>query len=310
MPSICKDEIRRLCHSVGACATGFAAVAPVPNTTRGLYERWIAESRNSSMEYMEKYVDIRNNPAQLLDGAKTLICCAFAYATNGTTRHPLFADYALGRDYHEVLRQRLETVCRRLEDAVPGSVTRICVDTAPLRERFWASRAGVGFIGLNNQLIVPGIGSRVFLAEILWSGEVTPDESLEYERCCGCRACVVSCPMKALDGDGGIDCRRCLSYLTIEHHGDFSSTLKLPGRIYGCDICQDVCPYNRNARKTDVIEEFQPTEELQGIDIESILAMSQSDFSRLFSHSAVRRAKLAGLLRNAHHHTTDGYLED
>lgn len=294
----CKDNIRRLCAEAGACATGFAAVTAIPERLEAAYARWLAEGRHASMEYMERYCDIRRDPSLLLEGARTVVVCAFAYTGPGSRRHPLFADYALGRDYHEVLRKRLRPVAAAMEAMAPGSSTRICVDTAPIRERFWATRAGIGVIGLNNHLIVPGIGSRVFLAEILWTHDVEPDSSLEEGSCCGCRACIVSCPAKALDGEGSIDCRRCLSYLTIEHRGDFPDGLTLDGRIYGCDVCQDVCPHNRNTRRTTVIEEFEPSEALMALDADAIAKLDRDGFSAVFSHSAVKRAKAEGLRRN------------
>lgn len=298
-PSICKEDIRKLCIEAGACAVGFARVEPIPEGQASLFNEWLADGRHAELSYMERYGDIRNNPALLLEGAKTIICCAFAYANATTQRHHLFADYALGRDYHEVLRQRLSPVAKALTAAHKNSATRICVDTAPLRERFWATRAGVGIIGRNNQLIVPGIGSRVFLAEILWTEEIEPDKSLETETCSGCKACALSCPRHALDGEGRIDCRRCLSYLTIEHRGELPNDLTLSGRIYGCDICQDVCPHNRSGRNPEVIPEFEPTAALMSVSVDSIKEMNADEFSRIFSHSAVKRTKLIGLQRNA-----------
>lgn len=292
-----KEALRRLCIEAGACAAGFARIQPVSHEAVAVYEEWLASGRHGTMAYMENYAEVRRNPAQLLDGeARTLISCAFAYTALGLPRSPLFADYALGSDYHEVLRKALAPVAARLEEISPG--TRICVDTAPLRERYWAQQAGIGFIGLNNQLIVPGVGSCVFLAEILWSGVVTPDEPME-RNCGACHACVRACPGKALDGDGGLDVRRCLSYLTIEHRGELPADLRLPGRIYGCDICRDVCPLGHGDRPVYVLPELRPRQSILGLTVADIKALDQPAFSTIFSHSAVKRAKLAGLLRNA-----------
>lgn len=246
------------------------------------------------MDYMERYPDLRSDPALLLEGTKSILCCAFPYAQ--TERSPLFSDYAVGDDYHEVLRKRLAPVAAFMENLVDGSCTRICIDTAPIRERYWAWRAGLGVIGLNNQLIIPGIGSKVFLSEILWTASA--DYGSPTEGDCGrCGACVKACPGGALDGNGSIDCSRCLSYLTIEHRGELPDWLSLDKRIYGCDICQDVCPHN--ACPPEALPEFRLRPAIAALSREKIAGMTQEQFSTTFTHSAVKRAKLAGLKRNA-----------
>lgn len=246
------------------------------------------------MDYMERYPELRRNPGLLLEGAKSILCCAFPYAQ--IERSPLFSDYAVGDDYHEVLRKRLAPVALFMESIVENSKTRICIDTAPIRERYWAWRAGLGVIGLNNQLIIPGTGSKVFLSEILWTA--TADYGSPAEGDCGrCSACVRACPGGALDGKGSIDCSRCLSYLTIEHRGELPEWLSLDKRIYGCDICQDVCPHN--TCPPEALPEFRLRTAVAALSRETIDSMTQEQFSATFTHSAVKRAKLAGLKRNS-----------
>lgn len=295
------ETIIAAARDAGACAAAFTGISSVSDQARAIYARWLAEERNAGMEYMERYTEVRDNPALLLDGAQSMLCTAFAYRNSTTPRSPLFADYALGEDYHDVIRRRLNPVAELMQSIVPGSATRICIDTAPLRERYWAARAGLGFIGLNNHLIISGIGSRVFLADILWTADADTAAKPIQPPCLGCRRCIEACPGKALGQDGSIDCRRCLSYLTIEHRGDLPETLRLDGRIYGCDICQDVCPHNKACDDAPVIEEFLPSDALLNLDRKKIASMTPEEFRALFRHSAVRRAKLSGLLRNASH---------
>ncbi|MBD5233225.1 MAG: tRNA epoxyqueuosine(34) reductase QueG [Bacteroidales bacterium] len=291
-----KEHVRTLCRQAGAAACGFARVAPVPEDQRALYRQWLRQNRHADMEYMERYTDVRDNPALLLDGARTIISLAFPYTAPGVKRSPLFADYALGDDYHDVLRKRLTPVADALEAIYPG--TRICIDTAPLRERYWATRAGIGYIGLNNQLIVPGIGSAVFLAEILWTAALPPDTPLTSTNCSRCGACLRACPGTALNHDGSaLDARRCLSYLTIENRGALTTPLR--GRIYGCDICRDVCPEAHPTLPVEILPEFTPRPTLLTLRVADITAMTQETFSLTFRRSAIKRAKLAGLLRNA-----------
>lgn len=293
-----KTDIRRMFLASGACRVGFAAAGPVDAVTRERYDRWIAEGKHAGMAYLDRYDDVRSDPRLLLDGAQTVICCAFDYRQ--AVRHSLFADYALGEDYHDAIRRRLTSAAAEL-CVKYGGETRICVDTAPIRERYWAARAGLGVIGLNGLLIVGGIGSKVFLAEILWTATVEPDQSRLGESCMKCGACIKACPGHALCGDMTVDAARCNSYLTIEHRGELPDGLRLDGRIYGCDICQDVCPHNRTAG-SEAVEEFRPSEELMRLDIEAVRNMDADTYRSVFRHSAVRRAKLPQLLRNAARH--------
>ncbi len=281
-------EIRRMVLAAGAAACGIARVEPVGTDDALLHESWVAAGRHGEMNYLEKYAPQRRDPATLLEGARSIIVAAFNYyhRDNGELR---WARYALGRDYHEEVRERLSTVAARL----PGE-SRVTVDTAPLRERLWAVRAGVGFTGLNGLLIVPGIGSWVVLGEILTTLELEPDRPLNDTGCGECGRCVRSCPGHALDGCGGMDARKCRSYLSIEYRGEHIPPLD--GRIYGCDICQEVCPHNAVARESEV---FTPRSSVTELTREQILEMQQEEFSRVFSHSAIKRTKLSGLRRNA-----------
>lgn len=296
------DAVVGAARAAGACAAALVSLEALDDADTALYDNWIARGANAGMDYLARYPDIRRDPRLLLDGAQSMLVAAFAYAPTPDRRSRLIADYALGDDYHTVLRERLRPVAALMEGLHEGSATRICVDTAPLRERLWAARAGLGSIGLNNQLIIPGIGSRVFLAEIIWTAPIPQHSKFQIpnsKSCISCRRCVDACPGGALDGKGGIDADRCLSYLTIEHRGDLPDTLSLRGRrIYGCDICQDVCPCN-SSTPPEPVPEFAPRPAVASLTLDDIAAMDAETFSRTFTRSAVKRAKLSGLLRNA-----------
>lgn len=301
------EAIREACLAAGACAAGFAAVEDLGDTSEEYYAAWLRGHRNADMAYLEKYQDLRRNPAGLLEGARTVVSTAFCYRRPpGVGRHPLVADYALGEDYHEVLRRRLTPVAELIKELFPEAQTRICVDTAPIHERLWAVKAGIGFIGKNSMLTVParGAGSRVFLAEILTTARIAadPPAGLSAAEACGdCERCLRACPTKAL-GTGGVDARRCLSYNTIENRAEsLPESISLRGRrIYGCDICQDACPYNRAEYTGPYISEFAPREGLYALGTPAdVLALGHAEYVELFRGSAIRRAKLAMLHRNA-----------
>lgn len=290
-------RIGELCAGAGASGWGVARCGAVSEGEVALYERWIAEERHGEMGYLEKYGDVRRDPGLLLDGARSVVCAAFNYY-NPVNRGPgglRWARYALGSDYHDEVRRRLSAVAEAIT-AETGAACRVCVDTAPLRERLWAARAGVGFIGRNGLLIVPGVGSWCVLGFILTTLDLAPTAA-DTRGCDGCDRCVRACPGRALDGCGGMDARRCRSYLTIEYRGEEIPPLG-GDRVYGCDICQEVCPHNRAARPTE-IEAFGARKGVLGLTREAIIGMEQGEFSALFKGSAIKRTKLSGLRRNA-----------
>lgn len=262
---------------------------PVAPHAAEQYRQWLAEGRHGDMKYLENYLELRSDPRALLPEAKSMICVALPYYTDEPFHLPVSL-YARGRDYHEVVREKLQAIA----DTLPGA-TRVCVDTAPLRERYWAARAGLGFIGKNNQLIIPGKGSYFFLGFILWRGGVTASPTPPHHNCGSCRRCIDACPGHCIPEDGsGIDARRCLSYLTIEYRGEL--TEKIP-TLYGCDMCQRVCPHNAMVQPTS-IEDFHPLEEFATMTEADVAALTSGAFRRFFRHSAIRRTRLSGLLRN------------
>lgn len=249
---------------------------------------------------MERYPDLRRDPRLLLEGARSIVVCAFNYypATKRPAALPHIAYYAYGKDYHNVLRQRLQHVADTIKTHYNGAECRICIDTAPLMERYWAVQAGIGFIGRHSQLIVPGIGSYVLLGSILTTAQLPPDNPCTLTCPPGCNRCLKACPGKAIMADSHIDARRCLSYLTIEYRGDFPTATDTHNCLYGCDTCQNVCPLNTEVSPTG-IQEFNPSPELLTLTAQQAADMTQQQFSSLFSRSAIKRAKLEGLRRNA-----------
>lgn len=301
--SPCSADIKRIGAAVGAAATGVARVEQVDADAWERFVRWRESGCAADMEYLCRYDDVRRNPALLLEGARSIIVCAFSYVPDRVqpSGAPRFASYALGRDYHEVVKERMRLLAVTLTAEYGENACRICVDTAPLLERYWAVRCGIGIQGVNGQLIVPGCGSMCVIGSLVTTLDIEPDTPASGH-CARCGRCVRACPGKALKGDGTVDARKCQSYLTIEYRGDsLPDDVELADRVYGCDICQDVCPHNRNLKPTE-IEEFKPREALLALDRERIDTMTQEEFSRIFSHSAVKRAKLAGLKRNNGHH--------
>lgn len=300
------SELRRRLKDAGVFKSGIARVEAVDAATVTGYDRWLSEGMNGEMAYLEKYHDIRSNPALLLPGARSVVSCAFNYWW-GSVDSPLrWASYALGDDYHDVVRGRLQSVADAITTET-GAECRVCVDTAPILERYWAVRSGVGFIGLNQQLIIPGAGTHFFLGEIITTLDLAPDAPCTLT-CGECRRCLRACPGGALrenDKAPGnpasevtLDSRRCLSYLTIEYRGEFPEGTRPGKHIYGCDVCQEVCPHNSKAPLSD-IEEFRPRAAILRLDTDAILEMRQEDFSAIFRKSAIKRTKLAGLQRNA-----------
>ncbi|MDO4319964.1 MAG: tRNA epoxyqueuosine(34) reductase QueG [Bacteroidales bacterium] len=294
-----KAALRRLALSLGAAAVGFARAGAVDPAAADSYDRWLDDGCNASMQWMRRHAPLRRDPRSLLPGARTVIATAWPYAPVGGYRHPHIADYALGRDYHRVVRDRLDALARLIADRT-GALSRPCVDTAPLPERYWAVRAGIGTVGLNGQLHVPGIGAGVVLGTLLTTLELAPDEPISHNPCHRCGACLRACPGGALRGDGTLDARRCHSYLTIECPDDeLPPGTCLGGRVYGCDICRRVCPLEPAEPAIEPLDEFRPDPRLLAIDRATLANLRSGDWRRLFADSPVRHTPARRIRRNA-----------
>lgn len=300
--TITRSELKELTVNLsGATAAGIACASPVNEDARRIRRDWIAAGCHAGMDYLEKYEDVRDNPALLLDGAQTIIMAAFSYANTEAVAEmergglPLIAEYALGADYHTEVRRRLEAVAEHLK-SVYGGHTRVCVDTAPLRERYWAVQAGLGFVGINNYLIIPGEGLHFVLGALLWTGTVSDGPDRPCAGDCGrCGACVRACPTGAISADGRIDARRCLSYLTIESRDPMPAGLRTGNRLFGCDTCRSACPHEPAEPPRTSIEAFVARPEVAALTKDDWMSMTPSHFKRLFRDSAIRRARLEHL---------------
>lgn len=267
-------------------------------------DAWLDAERHGQMSWMATTAEVRKDPRDpnMLEGANSVVVMAAPYAGPDTYPGPSpsrIAKYAVGRDYHNVLLKRARRVAKRLQDA--GHVARVAIDSKPVFERAWAERAGVGFVGKNCCLIVPGIGSHVFLACIVTTAELSPSTPIE-RRCGDCRLCLDACPTSAFEGPRTLDARRCISYLTIEHRGPIPDEHRqsLGPWLFGCDVCQDVCPYNRGtAARAEPLDAFEPGARWDGMGAETFLAMSDDDFRRWAVGSAVKRGGRESLARNA-----------
>ncbi|HYM04963.1 MAG TPA: tRNA epoxyqueuosine(34) reductase QueG [Terriglobales bacterium] len=304
-------RVKQAARDAGFELTGIAPVHDFDELDR--FREWIAAGRAGEMRYMEA----RNETGALkraslrttLPWVRSVIVCAINYNTAppystqaDDPQRGWIARYAWGQqDYHEAVLNRLRTVEKRLHDAVGSSQlqTRCYVDTGPIVERVYAKYAGVGWIGKNTCILNQKLGSWLFLGVILTSLELEPDQPAP-ERCGSCTRCIDACPTDALVEPYQLDSNRCISYLTIEHRGAIPLDMRagMGHEVFGCDICQDVCPWNRKAPATTAAE-FQPREGLVNPALEWLADMTGEEFREKFRGSAVRRTKRSGLRRNA-----------
>jgi epoxyqueuosine reductase len=255
------------------------------------------------MTWMEREPERRSDPRLVLPGARSVVVVAMNYYT--PHRHESahgagkISRYAWGDDYHDIVGARLASLQRWLEQRVPAAASLTYVDTGPILEKSWAQRAGLGWIGKHANVITPDRGSWVFLGVILTTALLDPDRPAT-DHCGTCTRCIEACPTDAIVQPGVVDANRCLSYLTIEHRGEITGpiTSQFDGWIYGCDVCQDVCPWNMKFARPSPEAGFQPREGQAAPRLTSWAAMTAEEFAARFAGSPIRRAKFAGLLRN------------
>ena len=293
---------------------GFNKVGIVPAealTEEGARLReWVARGFHGQMNYMEPgYKDRdpqqRSDPRLLMPSAKSVVCVALNYFNPephvDSPDIGKISRYAWGDDYHDVLRDKLKALLAWVHEQAPGVEGKICVDTAPMMDKAWAVRAGIGWLGKHTNVITKEFGSWVFLGELLLSVELEYDSFIEPDHCGKCTACIDACPTQAIIAPYQLDATRCISYGTIElREPELPEPIKsnLEGWVFGCDICQDVCPWTRFSKQSREAR-FTPREGIVAPKLSEFVEMSQEEFSTRFRKSPIKRTKLAGLKRNA-----------
>lgn len=292
------QKIKELAKEIGFEACGFAPVEEVANQNSFL--SWIKEGYQANMKYLENHFNKRMNPALLVPGSKTIIALALNYYPSKLQPKEgyQFSWYAYGDDYHLVMKEKLQQLFDKINTQLHPITGRVFVDTAPVLERYWAWRAGLGWIGKNTQLIIPKKGSCFFLGELIIDLELLYDTPIK-NRCGNCTRCIDSCPTQALIEPFVLDSRSCLSYLTIENREDIPSRYHkaMKEHVYGCDECLKACPWNRFSKPTHVLE-FQPRKELLTYNKKQWQDLTQEEYQSIFKNSAVKRTKYNGLKRN------------
>lgn len=327
------ERIKAEALRLGFSACGLAPAEAVDETVASAFRQWLADGCQAEMAYMQNYEDKRLDPRLLVEGARTVISVALNYypATKIPEGEYQIAWYAYGKDYHDVMKVKLKELFEFIQKEVSSSeetdsttstddnnihtciennapITqdspsplqgRLFCDTAPILERYWSWRSGLGWIGKNTQLIIPRAGSYFFLGELILNIEADHYDSPQRNQCGSCTHCLKACPTEALEAPFRLNSERCLSYLTIEYRGELplNTGKKMSDKIYGCDECLKACPWNRFATPCRTIE-FQPSPSLLSMKKDDWHSLSENQYKDLFKGSAVKRAKYQGLIRN------------
>lgn len=266
------------------------------------FREWLARGFHATMTWMEREPEKRSDPQLIFPAARSVAVFLQNYYTPHRHSSPgKVSRYAWGDDYHNVLREKMETVLSELQTLDAKIEGKICVDTSPIMEKPWAVRAGLGWIGKHSNLITRDIGSWVFIGVMLLNVELEPDEPFVEDHCGTCTACLDACPTQAIVEPYVVDSAKCISHATIELRDETlpdDVAENLDGWLYGCDVCQDVCPWNRFETPTDEMR-FEPRNSETSLDLISISKMPHEEYVERFRGSAIKRAKLSGLQRNA-----------
>ena len=293
--------IKKLAAELGFSFCGIAKATKLDDDARRL-ESWLSKGMHGTMHYMERYFDMRIDPRQLVPGANSVITLLLNYFPNEKQHNDTLkiSKYAYGKDYHEVIREKLNKYIENMKTGIGDFHGRGFVDSAPVLERTWAQRSGLGWVAKNGNLINKQMGSFFFIATLITDLELVPDEPFAKDYCGTCSRCIDACPTEAILPGKVVDGSKCISYFTIELK-DMLIPTEMKGKfenwIFGCDICQDVCPWNRFSKPTNEIE-FTPLPEILDLSTREWEMMTEEKFKKIFGRSPLSRSKLKGIQRN------------
>lgn len=298
------QKIKTHAVELGFVRVGIVPVTPLDVETPRLLD-WLRAGNNGKMAWLEREPAKRADPSMILPGALSMIVVAQNYFTphehSSNSTQGKISRYAWGDDYHDVVREKLVKLLARIKELNPAANGKICVDTTPIMEKAWAVRAGIGWLGKHSNVITTDHGSWIFLGEIILDIELEDDTETVDDHCGTCTACIDACPTDAITQPYVVDSRRCISYATIELRDEnipAEIASNLEGWLYGCDICQDVCPWNRFEKPSNE-DRFEPRDDETSLDLDRVLSMTHDDYVERFRRSAMKRAKRGGLQRNA-----------
>lgn len=293
--------VKNIATQCGFDYCGIARAMPLDDDARRL-ERWLNKGMNGSMQYMEHYFDLRVNPIKLVPGARSVITMLLNYFPSAApvNNAPKISRYAWGNDYHEVIRVKLKNFLQEIKQRIGEVNGRGFVDSAPVLERAWAQRSGLGWVGKNGNLIHKKAGSFFFIATLIVDLELEYDDPVAKDYCGSCRKCIDACPTDAIQENRVIDGSRCISYFTIELKDMLIPDTvkgKFDNWMFGCDICQEVCPWNRFSVGTHETD-FTPIPEILNFDTGDWEDLTEESFKKIFKNSPLKRAKFNGIKRN------------
>lgn len=304
MSPISSREIKEQAHALGFDPVGIVP-ATVLTAEGARLREWLERNLHGRMDYLARHAEMRIDPDQLMPGTRSIVCVALNYYR--PEKHSddpgigRISRYAWGDDYHDVLRDKLKELLEWIRERAPEVEGRACVDSAPIMDKAWAVRAGLGWLGKHTNVITRRYGSWVFLGELLLSVELEYDNQIEPDHCGKCTACLDACPTGALIAPYQLDATRCISYGTIELRDESLPepiASNLQNWVFGCDICQDVCPWSRFSKPTEE-DRFTPRPGIITPRLDELSELTKEEFSSRFRRSAIKRTKVTGLRRNA-----------
>ena len=295
------ELIKNLAADTGFEYCGIAKAQALDEDARRL-EKWLNKGMHGTMQYMENHFDLRIDPSKLVPGAKSVITLLLNYFPDQmqSTNAPKISKYAFGNDYHEVIRTKLKLFLQEINEQIGEVHGRGFVDSAPVLERAWAQKAGIGWIGKNGNLITKQSGSFFFIATLIVDLELIYEDAFAKDYCGTCTKCIDECPTDAILPDKVIDGSKCISYFTIELKDALIPTAmkgKFDNWMFGCDVCQDICPWNRFSKSTNEIN-FTPIPEILNLSKNEWEELTEDSFKSIFKNSPLKRAKFEGIKRN------------